>query len=294
MEVWLWCGIAILICAVLFLIGKVYFLRRAAREIHEGFKEHLAEETNTLIDISSRDEMMRQLASGLNDELRTLREERHRFQQGDLDLKEAVTNLSHDLRTPLTAIRGYLELLKKEELSEQAQRYLAIIEERTRTMGELTGELLRYSVSKSTVHELGREELALNDVLEDSIAAYYGVIVEHGIEPEIVLPEEKVVRSLNRNALARIFGNILSNAAKYSDGDLRIVLTDRGEITFSNHASGLDELKTGRLFGKFFTVDDAQASTGLGLSIAKLLTGELGGEISAEYRDGMLYIRVKF
>ena len=161
-------------------------------------------------------------------------------------------------------------------------------------MGELTGELLRYSVAKATVHEIPKEELILNDALEAGIAAYYGVIAKRGITPEIVIPEAKVRRFLNRNALSRIFGNILSNAAKYSDGDLRIVLTEQGEVTFSNHASGLDELKTGQLFGKFYTVDSAQASTGLGLSIAKLLTEELGGEIGAEYEDGVLRIRVCF
>lgn len=294
MELWLWIVIAVLAAIVIFLCGKLYFLRRAAREIRRGMPEKLSEDTNTLIDLSSRDKAMRELASGLNEELQALREERQRFQQGDLELKEAVTNLSHDLRTPLTAIRGYLELMKEEELPERAKEYLEIIEERARAMGELTGELLRYSAAKSAVHEIPKEELCLNDVLEDSIAAYYGVIVGCGITPEITMPERKVRRFLNRNALSRIFGNILSNAAKYSDGDLQIILSEAGEIRFSNHASGLDGLRTGQLFGKFYTVDSAQASTGLGLSIAKLLTEELGGEIGADYADGVLCIHLCF
>ncbi len=294
MEVWLWIVIVVLAAAVIFLCGKLYFLHRAAREILRDMEEKLSEDTNTLIDISSRDRVMRELASGLNEELRKLRAQRQRYQQGDLELKEAVTDLSHDLRTPLTAIRGYLELMKAEELPERAQEYLGIIEERARTMGELTGELLRYSVAKSAAREIPKEEISLNDALEDSIAAYYAVIAQRGITPEITMPERKVKRLLNRNALSRIFGNILSNAAKYSDGDLRVILTGEGEIRFSNHASGLDELKTGQLFGKFYTVDSAQASTGLGLSIAKLLTEEMGGRIGAEYADGVLCIHLCF
>ncbi len=294
MEIWLWILTVILFGIVIFLGGKVHFLRRSAREIHSSLGEKLSEDTNTLLDLSSRDSAMRELAAGLNEELRMLREERQRYQQGDLELKEAVTNLSHDLRTPLTAIRGYLELMKREKLSGKAAEYLAIIEERTQAMGDLTGELLRYSAAKSAIREIPREEICLNDVLEDSIAAYYGVITQCDITPEIAIAEEKVWRNLNRNALSRIFGNILSNAAKYSDGDLKINLTEQGEITFLNHASNLDELKTRQLFGKFYTVDSAQASTGLGLSIAKLLTGELGGEISAEYEEGVLCIRVRF
>lgn len=294
MELWLWAVIVILICIVAFLIGKLYFLRRAAREIVQGLEERLSLETNTLIDLSSRDREMRRLAETVNRELRALRDERHRFQQGDSGLKEAVTNISHDLRTPLTSICGYLELLEREEKSEAAERYLAIIRERTRTMRELTEELLRYSVAKSTHYEIERETIAVNDVLEDSIAACYGVIAGRGIQPEITMPEAKVLRSLNRKALLRVFGNVLDNAARYSDGDLKITLSEEGEILFANHASGLDGLRTEQLFGRFYTVDSAQTSTGLGLAIAKLLTEEMGGRIGAEYREGVLEIRLAF
>ena len=102
-------------------------------------------------------------------------------------------------------------------------------------------------------------------------------------------------RMLNRNALTRIFGNIISNAVKYSDGDLIITLSENGEITFSNHASRLDEIKTGRLFDRFYTVETASAeSTGLGLSIAKVLTEQMGGKIAAEYEDGMIRVKINF
>lgn len=291
---WLWLVIGILICGILILTGKVYFLRRAAREIRQEFADRLTAETNTLIDISSRDREMRRLAEDINQELRILRGLRRRFQHGDMELKEAVTNISHDLRTPLTAICGYLEMLQQEEKSEQVARYLAIIEERTDVLRELTDELLRYSVTKSTAHRIELEAVVLNQVLEESIAAYYSVIAERGIVPEIVMPEEKISRILNKNALLRVFGNILSNAAKYSGGDLMIRLTEDGTALFSNHAAGLDELRAEQLFGRYFTVDNAQASTGLGLSIAKLLTEELGGEIGAEYRENVLTVRVSF
>lgn len=294
MEIWLWILSAILAVTVLCLAGKIYFLRRAAREIAREFADRLTEETNTLIDISSRDREMRRLAADINRELRRLRAERQRFQEGDAGLKEAVTNISHDLRTPLTAVCGYLDLLDREEKSAQAERYLRIIRERVQTIRELTEEMLRYSVTKSTVCEIVPEEVVLNDVLEESIAAFYSVIAGRGITPEIEIPEKKIRRSLNRGALARVFGNVLSNAAKYSDGDLRIVLTEDGETRFSNHASGMDELRAEQLFGRYFTVDNAQTSTGLGLAIAKLLTEEMGGEIRAGYLEGVLSICVSF
>lgn len=115
MESWLpvICGIlTIIICA---LSVKIYLMKKSVKEIGEKLSEKLRIETNTLIDISSRDSDLRRLADTLNVELRKLRKERRCFKQGDKELKDAVTNISHDLRTPLTAVFGYLELLKKKK-----------------------------------------------------------------------------------------------------------------------------------------------------------------------------------
>ena len=109
--------IGILLLIIFVLLAKVWFLRKSAQEISEAFRDRLTADTNTLIDISTRDPYMRKLAADINTQLRLLRKERHRYQQGDLELKEAVTNISHDLRTPLTAINGYLDLLEREEKS---------------------------------------------------------------------------------------------------------------------------------------------------------------------------------
>ncbi len=108
----------------IFLITKIIFIEKSIDEIHTEFQERLSSDTNTLIDISSSDPHLRKLASEINIQLRLLRKERHRYQQGDLELKEAITNISHDLRTPLTAINGYLDLLEREE--KKAKRYTAI------------------------------------------------------------------------------------------------------------------------------------------------------------------------
>ena len=95
--------------------------------------------------------------------------------------------------------------------------------------------------------------------------------------------------------VSRIFGNLIGNTLKYSDGDLIIELNDSGELLFANHASGLDEIETGRLFDRFYTVETASAgSTGLGLSIARALTEQMGGKIGATYEEGMLKVRITF
>lgn len=295
MVFWLCCLISILIIIIAILVIKIHLLRKSADEISDAFSDRVASDTNILIDLSSRDRHMQNLADNMNHELKKLQSDRHRYQQGDTELKNAVTNISHDLRTPLTAICGYLDMLDKEDQNENTRRYLKIIRGRTEIMKQLTEELFRYSVFTSVSNGTPSEPVILNSILEESISALYTSLRQSRITPSIVMPDVKVSRMLNRNAVSRIFGNIISNAVKYSDGDLEIILEETGRITFANHAEKLDEIQVGRLFDRFYTVETASSgSTGLGLSIARALTEQMGGSITAEYKDGMILVHVHF
>ena len=281
--------IGILLLIIFVLLAKVYFLRKSAQEIADAFRDRLAADTNTLIDISTRDPYMRKLGADINVQLRMLRQQRHKYLSGDRELKEAVTNISHDLRTPLTAICGYLDLLEREEKSEDIARYLSLIENRVEAMKQLTEELFRYSVILST-GELVLETVCVNGVLEESIAAFYGALTSRGIRPDIRITENRIERQLNREALGRVFSNILNNALKYSDGDLEVFLHDDGEIIFSNTASRLNEVQVGKLFDRFFTVEAARNANGLGLAISKTLIEQMGGDISANMLGNKLQL----
>ena len=294
MEIWVWAVFGAMAILIAVLIVKIHLLRKSAGEISRAFEDRLSRDTNTLIDISSRDRRMRSLADDINRQLRLLRQERRRYQQGDAELKAAVTNISHDLRTPLTAICGYLDLLAREDCSDEARRYLDIIQGRAHSLRELTEELFRYSVIVSEEKEPVLEALSLNAVLEESIASAYASLSAAGICPCIHICEENVIRQLDKGLLSRILGNILSNAAKYSDGDLDISLENNGEIRFRNSASRLDKLQTEKLFDRFYTVEAARRSTGLGLSIARDLTERMGGKISARYENGSLTVILNF
>ena len=294
MELWCIVLICSLALAALCLLAYLLVLRHSLREAAEELDEKLRTDTNTLISISSGDRAMQSLVTHINRQLQALRRERLRLQTGNDALTVAVTNVSHDLRTPLTAICGYLDLLEQEPQTEAAARYLAVIRERTDAMRALTEELFRYSVLTATADELHTEPVCLNDVLEQSLAGFYGALSARGITPSVQLPEEKVIRPLDAAALRRVFDNILSNAAKYSDGDLAVVLAPDGKVTFSNRASALSRVEAARLFDGFYTVDSARGSTGLGLSIAKLLTEKLHGTISADYENETLRICIAF
>ena len=289
-----WSLTGVFAVVILLLLLKLYLLRKSAGEIADAFAEHLREDTNTLIGISSRDRTMCRLAAAVNEQLRILRRQRQRYLTGDRELKEAVTNISHDLRTPLTAICGYLDLLEQEAKSENAARYLSYIEERAQTLKQLTEELFRYSVILSMDETMATEPVNINAAFEESIAAFYAELTERNITPVIELPEATVIRDLNKAALSRIFGNILNNALKYSDGDLEISMEETGTITFTNTAATLDEVQVGRLFERFFTVETGRNSTGLGLAIAKTLAEQMGGRITAKYQESKLTVSVMF
>lgn len=291
---WLWLFISGLILVIISLFIKIHLLRKSAKEIECSFSERLLTDSNTLIDISSNDKRMRHLANEINIQLRKLRDERRKFQLGDLEVKAAMTNISHDLRTPLTAICGYLDLLEQEEKSETVNRYTAVIRNRTEMLKQLTEELFRYSVILASVEALKIEPVVINNILEESIASFYTALKEKQIVPKVSIPQKKVIRDLDRFALSRIFANLLNNAIKYSNGDLEVTLSENGEIRFINHASDLSEIEVGKLFDRFYTVNNAGNSTGLGLSISKALVEKMNGTISAEYHDGMLTICILF
>ena len=294
MEIGWICAVVALALAAAILLLKWALLRASLREVSRELAEKLRTDTNTLISLSSGDRAVRALAAQMNIQLQALRRERLRLQKGDAELKNAITNVSHDLRTPLTAICGYLELLEKEEHSEKARRYLAVIRERSQAMRDLTEELFRYSMAAAAAEEMTRQPVSVKDILEQSLAGFYGSLTEKGISPEIRLPNGPVVRNLDPAALRRIFDNLLNNVLKYSDGDFQVSLTEAGEAVFSNAAGKLDCVQTQRLFDRFFTVETASGSTGLGLSIARMLVEKMGGEIGAEYVSGRLRIFVRF
>ena len=164
---WLLCGALALLSLLLLL--RLAALHRSLDELRAFFAQNIAEESNGLIRLSSRDPHARRCASGLNAALRELREQRHAYLSGDRELKNAVVNVSHDLRTPLTAICGYVELLEREELSPDAARYVAVIGERAEAMRTLCEELFRlfsYGASEKAFRMLWEFGL-MGDLLPD-------------------------------------------------------------------------------------------------------------------------------
>ena len=286
--------VSIIINLVLFI--KIFAMRLSIRDIRLQFAERGTLKSNTLLRISgSRDKEICALVSTINGQLGILRESFHKYEQGDRELKTAIANITHDLRTPLTAICGYLGLCDEEEKSPKLTGYLSIINERTEHMKKLTEELFEYSVltGNETIEE--KQEVFLNQVLEDGIMNFYPAFVERGIEPVLDITQKHIKRILYPSYVERIISNLLNNALKYSDGDLEVSLSESGRLKVANTAKNLSRLDVNRLFDRFYTVETARNhSTGLGLAIVKLFAERMGCELKASYEGGKLVIEIWF
>ena len=286
---WVICAVLAVVCILL--LAKIYYLRKSCDEIIDKLDLIMSDDTNAKITILSDDRHMKLLATELNRRLRQIRKDQLKYISGDRELKDAITNISHDLRTPLTAIMGYLQIMKDIPKSEKLEQYLAIIKGRAEAMKQLTEELFRYSVVLSE-QQSQPEQTVVNKVLEDSVMSYYAAMSEKGIVPKVDITEEKITRLLDPTALARVFANLMNNAIKYSGGDLEISLREPCVIEFSNSAPEMTNTQVERLFDRFYTVEAAHKSTGLGLSIARTLIEQMGGTIDASLDGEKLTITI--
>lgn len=287
----------LIVCLIIivFLAMKIIAMRLSLKELREDYEERSKIHTNTLLTVSSRDRRVRELASAMNDTLIKLRDSYNRYENGDQEIKRAITNISHDLRTPLTAISGYLELAQRQEKTPEMEKYLAIIEGRTRHMKKLTEELFEYSLMSGGEITEDKQEVNVNRMLEDCIMNYYPSLKARGISPEIDITEEKIVRNLYPTYVERILNNLVSNALKYSDGDLEIKLSDDGILRIANSSEKLSSVEVNKLFDRFFTVETgSRNSTGLGLSIVKLFAERMELSLDARYEKGKIVIEVGF
>lgn len=268
-------------------------MKKSLREIKQSVKNILKTDTNNLIMISSSDKDIESLTNELNDELRDLRKQKLLYENGNQELKKLITNISHDMRTPLTAISGYIDLIKEGNNLEKQQYYLNIVENKTNELTQLTEQLFDFSKTMDIGTNINKEKCLINELLEETLANNYIVLKNKDITPNIEITKNKIYRNIDRNSITRVFENILSNIVKYSSGNFKVELDDNGKITFSNKAKNLDATTVKKIFDRYYTVENAKKSTGIGLSIAKQLVELNGGSINAKYIKGNLIIEIK-
>lgn len=293
MSIWFYLFLIVLFLLILLFI-KILIMKNEIKNISDYLPVILKSDTNNILTLSSNDKELKKLVVVLNKSLKELRNLELEYKNGNQELKQSITNISHDLRTPLTAIRGYLDLMDSANLNKKQIKYLEIIDSKVKDLIELTELLFDFTKALDIQKEIKKENVCLNDALEDSIASFYSLFKEHNITPKVEICEEKVVRLLNETMLKRIFENIISNAIKYSEKDFTVKMNKSGTIEFANRTDKLDSVSLEKIFARYYTVKNTKKSNGIGLSIAKQLVDLSGGKIEASYHKNVLKIKVKF
>ncbi|MBO4324696.1 MAG: HAMP domain-containing histidine kinase [Lachnospiraceae bacterium] len=239
------------------------------------------------------------LAEEINRTLEDVRERKHALSEKEKLIADVYANLSHDIRTPLTSLDGYVQLLCEAKSPEDQERYTAVIRERIDTLKELLEDLFTFTKLKNGKYEPELSVFSLRSVVAETVLSYYDTWQQTGVNPEIDLTEEVLPVNANELAVKRILQNITKNAVVhgYQKISIRLRRQDEktAEITVSNPVEHPEDIQVERIFDQFYTMDrfHRQASSGLGLAIAKEFTERFGGTIEADLTDSIFSITVR-
>lgn len=285
--------IIFLILVIIFLISKIVIINLSIKEIETNIEKILKEDSNRLITISTNNINLKKLANNLNLYIYEFRKQEKKYKNGNQELQKSITNISHDLRTPLTAIKGYIDLIRKDNLNKKQSNYLKIISDKVDILTTLTEQLYDYSKCLDLKDKIKKEKVCINDILEDVLVSYYGLFKQKKITPKILIVEKKIFKYLDKNMFVRVLENIISNALKYSEDNFEVNLLGNGKIIISNKAKFLDMTNVNKIFNRYYTLQTGSKSSGLGLSIAKQLIELNGGNIYAKYKNNNLIIEIE-
>ena len=285
--------IIFLILVIIFLISKIVIINLSIKEIEINIEKILKEDSNRLITISTNNINLKKLANNLNLYIYEFRKQEKKYKNGNQELQKSITNISHDLRTPLTAIKGYIDLIEKDNLNKKQSNYLKIISDKVDILTTLTEQLYDYSKCLDLKDKIKKEKVCINDILEDVLVSYYGLFKQKKITPKILIVEKKIFKYLDKNMFVRVLENIISNALKYSEDNFEVNLLDTGKIIISNKTKSLNITNVKKIFNRYYTLQTGSKSSGLGLSIAKQLIELNGGNIYAKYKNNNLIIEIE-
>ena len=300
--VYMWFIISIVLCIML-IISLVYHI--IYRRQVEGLSRQTAflneKKTELKINTDLNAKELKSLAAEIRRLNDSFNETKISLIKQDAALRETITNLSHDIRTPLTSLDGYFQLLASEKIDQdKKEHYLGIIRNRIESLNSMLDELFTYAKMQDINYSIELSELDITSVTAYILMSFYEDIAGRGEEPVVSLPEEPVIINGNKEAYTRVVQNIIKNALVHGK-NLSVSLRREGsDVIFECSDELLNPdtvIDTSRIFDRFYKADKARTNTkgsGLGLAITKELVERMGGKISAECRDGRFSIRVLF
>lgn len=239
------------------------------------------------------------LSDRLNDLLELRRKEKQYYQEKETLIADTYTNLSHDIRTPLTSLDGYFQLMEACENVEEQRRYLNIIHERIHSLNEMLEELFMFTKLKNESYRLELTSCCINRILKETVFSYYDDWVRREIQPDIQITEEQLYIDGNKQGLSRIIQNVIKNGLDHGEKKIRIVLKreqNRAVLRISNQVIASEQIDIEHVFDRFYKADAARSktSTGLGLSIAREFVRRMNGEIGAKIEENEFIVEMRF
>ena len=297
MDIKLIVAVAVLCILLVVVIIKYILYRRQVINICRQMVFIKENDTNMIIYNDIIEKEILNLTSLINLMCEEHKAKENILKEKDKRLKIAMAGISHDIRTPLTSLRGFFELLETETDTEKKKKYSKIIDGKLIELTELLEELFTYTKlqNEDYVLELGRYEYTKIEL--GTLFSFYGTFKDKNIETELDIYEEQVIVTCNDVAVKRMLSNILKNAMLHGSGKIEIIYkTENGRVEFlcKNSVENPWEIDISQVFDRFYKADMARSkgSTGLGLSVAKELAGRMGGDISACIKDGMFIIKL--
>jgi signal transduction histidine kinase len=296
----LWLIIIILILVIGILCAYIFLYKREIRSIAKRLQFIRDNDTNMKINLQVKMKEINELAVQLNHIINYYKIEKIAISKAQLEFKEEITNISHDLRTPLTSIAGYVQMLESEKTpKEKKSEYYNIIRRRIETLVKMLDEFFEFTRIESDEYPLQLEKINAGNVLADVISLFYYDFISKGEEPNIQIPSTPIYIHVDKDALTRIFQNLIKNYLNHGTGNISISIKEEGNhvcITFKNYAPNIDSEEAESLFKRFYTADKSRTkkTTGLGLSIVKNFVAKMNGKVEAYVEDSFLIINVTF
>ena len=294
------------VIALIYITIKYILYRRQVKNICRQLKFLSENETNYRIRTDVKEKEILSLAELLNDINDKNSKREIYLQNKDKRLRETLTSVSHDIRTPLTSLKGYFSLLMSEEDMESKLKYADVMGERMDNLGALLDELFTYTKLQNEDYKLELEEQDFTKLVLDTIFSFYESFKEKHIEPSLDIDDKSYRVICNDVAVKRVISNIIRNAVIHGSGDIQIEYKqvkvngskDEGAIRFScsNKVQHPENIDIDQIFDRFYKADKARSnsSTGLGLAIAKEMTERMSGNIEADLCDNIFSVSITF
>lgn len=282
-------------CIIILLVSYIAYVQYQLRSINLQIHKRLTEKTRQPLTLELINRELNNLVANINKCLKAEETLRLNSIREEKSFREMIANISHDLRTPLTAIKGYQQLIAKEELSNEHHRKLQIAQKHADELGTLIEDFFEYSYLLNTELQPNVEEVNLTNLTTECLVESIEIFEENNIS--VNFEESRPVFALiDREMTIRIIRNLIRNCINHSAGDIRVkvMAENYAVISFVNPVKNISQIDVERLFERFYTADKSRGkTTGLGLSIVKLLAEGMGGSTKAILKDDMLEIRVE-